>query len=250
MIPLDGFTETPRSIWDRYLLVIPTRFASSFWVNSARILANFKFMFMFSPLPLPILNGIFSNYTIDNGNSQVYNGKKAERGFNFSSANGTIHLWGDCMALKDNLKRIRKAKGITQRELATETGLSFSMISKLESGEQSNPSLETVKKIAQALGVPVDQLLSVAQIESRLLNEANWGLVAVLKAVYDSVDLEWDQNLDSDGLPDPNGDFSVRLRKGTQVTYLEKQNWETLFNFVCTNLPAFVKMCKLEPDTK
>ena len=45
------------------------------------------------------------------------------------------------MAVKDNLKRIRKEKGLTQRELAEKSKVSFSMVSKLESGEQLNPSL-------------------------------------------------------------------------------------------------------------
>lgn len=61
--------------------------------------------------------------------------------------------------LKDNLKRIRKEKRITQKQLASLSGLSFSMVSKLESGEQSNPSYDTVKKIASALGSPLQSLL-------------------------------------------------------------------------------------------
>lgn len=64
------------------------------------------------------------------------------------------------MTLKENLKKIRVEKRISQRDLAEKSGLSYSMVSKLESGEQTNPSLDTLKKIAIVLGVNVDKLLS------------------------------------------------------------------------------------------
>ncbi|MDI6602007.1 MAG: helix-turn-helix transcriptional regulator [Thermoanaerobacteraceae bacterium] len=63
------------------------------------------------------------------------------------------------MALKENLKKIRKTKNISQQKLAELSGLSFSMVSKLESGEQSNPTLETIEKISFALGVEPSVLI-------------------------------------------------------------------------------------------
>lgn len=69
------------------------------------------------------------------------------------------------MGLKENLKRIRKNQKITQRELAELTGISFSMISKLESGEQANPSLETISKIAGVLKVQPFELLTNLDLE-------------------------------------------------------------------------------------
>ncbi len=50
--------------------------------------------------------------------------------------------------------------GLTQKALAKKTGLSFSMISKLESGEQTNPSLETIRKIADVLYITPGELLN------------------------------------------------------------------------------------------
>jgi len=44
--------------------------------------------------------------------------------------------------------------------LAHKSGLSFSMISKLEIGEQTNPSFETIKKIADVLRVSPGELLN------------------------------------------------------------------------------------------
>lgn len=64
------------------------------------------------------------------------------------------------MAGKNLIRQYRRASGMTQRELSVKAKISYSMITKLESGEQSNPSLETLKKIADALDCSVSNLLS------------------------------------------------------------------------------------------
>ena len=61
------------------------------------------------------------------------------------------------MGLPENLKALRKSKGFSQRVLSEK--VSYSMVSKLESGEQKNPSLETLEKIASALDVDASRLL-------------------------------------------------------------------------------------------
>lgn len=71
------------------------------------------------------------------------------------------------MGLPENLKSIRKKQKITQRKLAELTGISYSMISKLESGEQKNPSLSTLQLIAEQLHVSVSQLLNGDGVEWR-----------------------------------------------------------------------------------
>jgi len=63
------------------------------------------------------------------------------------------------MALNENIKKYRKKSGLTQKSLAGKSGLSFSMISKLESGEQTNPSFETIRKIADVLRVSPGELV-------------------------------------------------------------------------------------------
>lgn len=148
--------------------------------------------------------------------------------------------------LGDQIKYFRTQQGLSQAKLAEKLGVSQTAIFYWESGSRE-PDIETIGKIENALTIPPGQLLTVGQRESRLLDEANWGLISVLKSVYDTVDLEWDQNLDCDGVPEPNGEFSVRLRKGKKVTYLTKQNWNTLFQFVQQNLPLFVGMATQEP---
>ena len=64
------------------------------------------------------------------------------------------------MALGENIRQILHDKWMSQAELARATGVDRTTISKLISGSRANPSVELVKKIADALGVTVDELIS------------------------------------------------------------------------------------------
>ena len=57
------------------------------------------------------------------------------------------------------VKKYRLQKGITQEKLARLADLAFPTIAKIEAGATPNPTIDTVKKIADALGVGVDELL-------------------------------------------------------------------------------------------
>lgn len=58
----------------------------------------------------------------------------------------------------ENLKPLRKQKGLTMKQLGELVGVSESMIGYLESGERS-PSFETLLKLGEALDCTVDFLL-------------------------------------------------------------------------------------------
>ena len=57
------------------------------------------------------------------------------------------------------LRRLREAKGMTQLQLATKAKVAQGYISDLEAGGKKNPGLDTLRKLAKALGVPVTELL-------------------------------------------------------------------------------------------
>lgn len=57
-----------------------------------------------------------------------------------------------------NMKKIREAKGMSQGDIHRATGIDRAYISNLEAGKQ-NPTLETIGKIAEALGVSSGELL-------------------------------------------------------------------------------------------
>jgi transcriptional regulator with XRE-family HTH domain len=62
-------------------------------------------------------------------------------------------------AIGDRLREARKRRGLTQRELARQSGASVSLIRKLEQGDYDNGvRLETVRKMAVTLGVPTSAL--------------------------------------------------------------------------------------------
>ena len=64
----------------------------------------------------------------------------------------------EIMYLK-NLSKIRKEKGITQEGLARKADISYHTLVKIESGGIENPKIETVIKLADALGVSLDKLV-------------------------------------------------------------------------------------------
>ena len=57
-----------------------------------------------------------------------------------------------------NMKKLREAKGMSQGDIHRATGIDRAYISNLEAGKQ-NPTLETIAKIAEALGVNSGELL-------------------------------------------------------------------------------------------
>jgi transcriptional regulator with XRE-family HTH domain len=55
------------------------------------------------------------------------------------------------------IKKLRAVKGITQEKLAETAGISVDFLSLIERGRNA-PSLESIEKIAKALGVPVKEI--------------------------------------------------------------------------------------------
>lgn len=58
-----------------------------------------------------------------------------------------------------NVRHHRKLKGMSQEQLALEAGMERSYVSVLERGTR-NPSVRVVGRLAEALGVEPDRLLS------------------------------------------------------------------------------------------
>ncbi len=62
--------------------------------------------------------------------------------------------------LAKNIERLRKTKGLSQERLARLADVANNTLIKMESGENKNPTLETLKKVAKALEVSVDELIN------------------------------------------------------------------------------------------
>jgi transcriptional regulator with XRE-family HTH domain len=61
--------------------------------------------------------------------------------------------------LAGNIRALREEKGLTLGELERLSGVSKGYLSQLEGGKASNPSLDSLRKIAAALGVQISDLL-------------------------------------------------------------------------------------------
>ena len=69
----------------------------------------------------------------------------------------------------NNLIAIRKEKGFSQRDLANETGISGRMIAYYET-HSDMPSIDKLKKIANALNVSVAQLIDTSLSDKNMLS--------------------------------------------------------------------------------
>jgi len=58
-----------------------------------------------------------------------------------------------------NIKKYREKLGISQDRLSKLAGMTFHTITKIESGATPDPRIGTAKKIADALGVSIDDLM-------------------------------------------------------------------------------------------
>lgn len=74
----------------------------------------------------------------------------------------------------ENLKKIRKQRGLTMKELGNLTGVSESMIQMIEAGKRS-PSFELLLKLGEALECSVDELLDIKREPMTYNDETNVG---------------------------------------------------------------------------
>ncbi len=63
------------------------------------------------------------------------------------------------MTIGENIKRVRNKLGLTQDDLVRQSGVKHTTLTKIESNVVVKPSVQTVAKIAKALGVPMEELV-------------------------------------------------------------------------------------------
>ena len=120
--------------------------------------------------------------------------------------------------LGENLKKIRKAKKMTQKELAQKSGVKQSVISDLETGNAK--STGSILELANALGVTAEELKkgvigeldnNVAPITAKLLPVLSWvqaGEMTSVETINPTEINEWLPPLSAD---DPDGCFYLRV---------------------------------------
>jgi len=61
--------------------------------------------------------------------------------------------------ISENIKRLRTKLGLTQDDLAKKADIKYTTLMKVESGTVNKPSVQTMAKIAIALGVSIEDLI-------------------------------------------------------------------------------------------
>jgi len=61
--------------------------------------------------------------------------------------------------IAENIRKYRNKMGVSQDRLSKIADVTYNTIIKIESGSNKNPTIETLAKIAKALGVGVDDLI-------------------------------------------------------------------------------------------
>lgn len=74
--------------------------------------------------------------------------------------------------LGEQVRNVRKSRGITLKSLAEQTGLSIGYISQIER-DLTDPSLSTLRKLSEALDVPTYLFMGVAETDNRLTTRKN-----------------------------------------------------------------------------
>ena len=62
------------------------------------------------------------------------------------------------ISIGNTIKTLRKAKGVTQEEVARELGVSYQAVSKYEN-EVAQPDISLIPLLAQYFGVTIDELV-------------------------------------------------------------------------------------------
>jgi len=61
--------------------------------------------------------------------------------------------------LSSNIKKLRKKHHLSQEQLAHKGGITYSTLIKIESGNNKNPTLETLTKLANVFKIKIDELV-------------------------------------------------------------------------------------------
>jgi FMN phosphatase YigB (HAD superfamily)/DNA-binding Xre family transcriptional regulator len=72
----------------------------------------------------------------------------------------------DEVGLGKSLQRARQAAGLTQQELCQKAGLSYSTLAKIERGAIKSPSIFTIQKLVQSLGINLNSILNMEAIDN------------------------------------------------------------------------------------
>jgi len=92
------------------------------------------------------------------------------------------------LSFGDYLRELRKAKGLSQKELADRVKIDFTYLSKIETGSAAPPAEDTIRSLADVLRADADKLIFLAGKVPKELGEVVTGSKAIptlLRAMKD-----------------------------------------------------------------
>lgn len=157
------------------------------------------------------------------------------------------------MSLGENIKRARKEKGLTQKDLANKLETTPQNLAQYESGKR-NPKYETLEKIANALEVPALDLMHGPgthkrifdkidpSIESEIQNHAAlfYSTVKALESIYGRA-VVMDVNIYRDGLLSSSSDY-ISVGEEDKEIAISNTDFDSILNLVKDVLKNSVSM--------
>lgn len=151
------------------------------------------------------------------------------------------------MTVGENIKKLRKERGLTQKQLGELCGINEANIRKYEADKQ-NAKIETIEKIAQALGVPIRAIKESITWEEhqnteevKQLEQSTYlfeGIVVALEEIYG--DVEEKSVIGENGLERP---YWV-VGKAPNSFILYEDDIEALVESTKASIPALVDRLK------
>lgn len=150
------------------------------------------------------------------------------------------------MTVGENIRRIRKEKGLTQKQLGERLNMTQSAVGQFEN-DKTSPKIETVEKIASALGVNIVEIMEQFTIEQyKTTSEyqkleksvhAQEGIIAILTDIYGKVE---DKNLEGQY---GSGHYYL-VGEGEKQFILHDGDINTLYESTKASIPALVERMK------
>ncbi|MFV0362377.1 MAG: helix-turn-helix domain-containing protein [Suipraeoptans sp.] len=150
------------------------------------------------------------------------------------------------MTVGENIKKIRKQKGLTQKRLGELCGMNEVQIRQYELGK-ANPKIETVDKIASALGVKIVDIMEQFTMEQwkntsefqkiDKTSNAIIAIIAVLTDIYGKVE-------DKDVMGDYFSSNYYLVGEGEKQFILYEDDIDALYESTKASIPSLVNRMK------